>query len=118
MKYLIGIARLLILIVFIIIWIVRYYGLGPIRGINLKRGLRLRMEFVTILERIFGLRIFKVGDHEVNEPVIHVINHRSYIDPAPLHKYVSSVYVAKSEVSKWPLMRKVLRKKWIRRCVI
>ena len=104
MRMLRAIFRALILLILMTTYILRFYLLGPIRGINIPRGLRLRMEFCHIFEYVLGLKIIKTGNHDVTEPTLHIINHRSYLDPILVHKYIGGVYVAKSEVSKWPVI--------------
>ena len=57
----------------------------------------------TGLLRIFGLRSVRVGQ-PLADPVLFVANHTSWIDIVLLYSQRAVCFVAKAEISRWPLV--------------
>jgi 1-acyl-sn-glycerol-3-phosphate acyltransferase len=55
------------------------------------------------LLRIFGFRVFAHGT-ALPDPVMFVCNHSSWLDIELLHTQRAACFVAKSEISRWPLV--------------
>ncbi len=64
--------------------------------------------FFKGLTKIFGIKIICKGNIEKNN-VLYVSNHVSYLDIILLASSVDGVFVAKSEISKWPFINKLCR---------
>ena len=55
------------------------------------------------LMRILGIRVVCFGQPE-SDPVMFVANHTSWLDIQLLHTQRAACFVAKAEISKWPLL--------------
>ena len=54
--------------------------------------------------KIFGLKIKKIGNISNYKPTLFVSNHASYLDIMILSSLIKTSFVAKKEVSSWPLL--------------
>lgn len=59
--------------------------------------------------RLAGLRIHESGQPRLGGPTLYVCNHVSYLDIAVLSRRLRGVFVAKAEVSRWPLFGVISR---------
>lgn len=55
------------------------------------------------LMRVFGLRSVRIGQ-PLQDPVLFVANHTSWIDIELLHSQRAACFVAKAEIANWPLV--------------
>ena len=56
-----------------------------------------------ICRRIFGIKIKTFGKVSINSPTLLISNHASYLDIIILGSLFKTSFVAKKEISKWPL---------------
>jgi 1-acyl-sn-glycerol-3-phosphate acyltransferase len=54
--------------------------------------------------RIFGIKIKTFGKVSINFPVLLISNHASYLDIIILGSLFKTSFIAKKEISKWPLL--------------
>ncbi|WP_266168629.1 lysophospholipid acyltransferase family protein [Dyella subtropica] len=78
------------------------------RGVVMKNGEepfahRTIRWWSTVLLRIFGLRSVRVGQ-PLEDPVLFVANHTSWVDIELLHSQRAACFVAKAEIASWPLV--------------
>ena len=59
--------------------------------------------FHNLCRRMFGIKIKIYGKISNNHPTLFVSNHASYLDIVILGSLVKTSFIAKKEVSKWPL---------------
>lgn len=64
--------------------------------------------YFKILLIIFGIKINSKGDEE-NKNILYISNHASYLDIIILGSRLNALFVAKSEISKWPLINRVVK---------
>jgi 1-acyl-sn-glycerol-3-phosphate acyltransferase len=64
---------------------------------------RMIRAWSTGLMRIFGLRSVRIGQ-PLQDPVLFVANHTSWIDIELLHSQRAACFVAKAEIAGWPLV--------------
>ena len=53
--------------------------------------------------RIFGIKIKTFGKVSINSPILLISNHASYLDIIILGSLFKTSFIAKKEISKWPL---------------
>lgn len=70
---------------------------------------KLPMLFHRGLCRIFGLRLHVEGKLCEERPTLYISNHVSYLDIFLLGSIVPGYFIAKSEVSGWPLLGKLAK---------
>lgn len=54
--------------------------------------------------RIFGIKIKTFGKVSINFPILIISNHASYLDIIILGSIFKTSFIAKKEISKWPLL--------------
>ena len=54
--------------------------------------------------RIFGIKIKTFGKVSINFPILLISNHASYLDIIILGSLYKTSFIAKKEISKWPLL--------------
>ena len=54
--------------------------------------------------RIFGIKIKTFGKVSINSPILLISNHASYLDIIILGSIFKTSFIAKKEISKWPLL--------------
>ena len=54
--------------------------------------------------RIFGIKIKTFGKVSINFPILIISNHASYLDIIILGSLYKTSFIAKKEISKWPLL--------------
>ena len=54
--------------------------------------------------RIFGIKIKTFGKVSINFPILLISNHASYLDIIILGSIFKTSFIAKKEISKWPLL--------------
>ena len=54
--------------------------------------------------RIFGIKIKTFGNISINSPILLISNHASYLDIIILGSLFKTSFIAKKEISKWPLL--------------
>ena len=54
--------------------------------------------------RIFGIKIKTFGKVSINFPILLISNHASYLDIIILGSLFKTSFIAKKEISKWPLL--------------
>ncbi|HET7359784.1 MAG TPA: lysophospholipid acyltransferase family protein, partial [Rhodanobacteraceae bacterium] len=57
----------------------------------------------TLLLRIFGFRARRVGT-PLDDPVLFVCNHMSWLDIELMHTQRVACFVAKAEIARWPVI--------------
>ncbi|MCB9235198.1 MAG: 1-acyl-sn-glycerol-3-phosphate acyltransferase [Bacteroidia bacterium] len=73
------------------------------RGRSFERRSQAKKNWARIMARLLGIEVGMSGEVPP-QGVLLAPNHRSYIDIVPVNLYVPGVYLAKAEVSKWPLI--------------
>lgn len=85
----------------------------PLQFVAVKLGsglaVRLPMFYHRVCTRILGFDLRVHGRIERQGPVLFVCNHTSYTDIAILGSILPASFVAKSEVSQWPLFGALAR---------
>ena len=56
-----------------------------------------------LCRRIFGIKIKTFGKVSINSPILLISNHASYLDIIILGSLFKTSFIAKKEISKWPL---------------
>lgn len=79
--------------------------LGPARA--WRRPIQIL--WCRVVCRLAGLRVRILGTPHTTGPTLYVSNHVSYLDIAVLSRGLEGVYVAKSEVARWPLFGTIAR---------
>ena len=57
-----------------------------------------------LCRRIFGIKIKTFGKISINSPILLISNHASYLDIIILGSLFKTSFIAKKEISKWPLL--------------
>ena len=82
-------------------------ALMPVQAILLMTGAslatRLPRAYHVMCRRIFGVRVAVSGAMSAEHPTLFVANHMSYLDITVLGSLIAGSFVAKAEVSGWPL---------------
>jgi 1-acyl-sn-glycerol-3-phosphate acyltransferase len=94
----------------------------PFQLLALSTCLPLRISIPVLhhklITKIIGLKIDRVGDISGDKKVLFVSNHLSYLDIIILGSLVPGRFIAKSEVTNWPIfgfLSKITRTIFIRR---
>ena len=94
----------------------------PFQLLALSTCLPLRISIPVLhhklITKIIGLKIDRVGDISGDQKVLFVSNHLSYLDIIILGSLVPGRFIAKSEVTNWPIfgfLSKITRTIFIRR---
>jgi len=102
---LLGILRLFFFVIIVLMALIphaiRSLWLSP--DTLMKAGARVRVKMIPWLQIFMGVRIHSKGTPPT-EPGLIVSNHRTYIDPAPVAKFIPVIPIVKAEVAKWPLI--------------
>ena len=81
--------------------------LAPLQLLCIAFGWRLQQViphiFHTVLCAVIGIRIHEVGERSKSAPLLILSNHASWLDILVIGARTPVVFVAKSEVAKWPL---------------
>ncbi|MEO6039056.1 MAG: 1-acyl-sn-glycerol-3-phosphate acyltransferase, partial [Saprospiraceae bacterium] len=73
------------------------------RGENIPRALRIRQQWANHLLPFIGVQATMQGDPP-DFPCILMGNHRSYLDPVLIVRWVLAYGVSKAEVAHWPII--------------
>jgi len=103
MKKLRACYRLLFFAAYLSLRIGQIVLLNVVRGVDIRRSMRIRRDFVRVLFPHIGIRMDKRGEAP-DFPCIVLYNHRSYLDPAVVAYDTVGYGVAKSEVANWPII--------------
>jgi len=68
-----------------------------------NNGGKYRRWHYRVMARILGLRIIAFGTQSRTQPQLLVCNHISYLDIIALGAVAEGAFVAKAEISKWPV---------------
>ena len=97
------IRAVLIVLAFVVLTLV----LLPLQLIGLAFGLRLQRSIPHLYHRILcaliGVRIREVGQRSTASPLLILSNHVSWLDICVITALAPVVFVAKSEVARWPV---------------
>jgi 1-acyl-sn-glycerol-3-phosphate acyltransferase len=89
------------------LYLVLTLALMPVQAFGVALGLRwaatLPRFYHRLCCRILGLRLRRIGRPTTRRPVLFASNHISYIDITVLGAMIAGSFVAKAEVSRWPL---------------
>lgn len=81
--------------------------LAPLQFVAIAFGWRLQQViphiFHTVLCAVIGIRIHENGERSKTAPLLILSNHASWLDILVIGAKTPVVFVAKSEVAKWPL---------------
>lgn len=81
--------------------------LAPLQLIGIAFGLRWQQSIPHLFHRAFcalvGIRIHEIGTRTSDTPVLILSNHVSWLDICIIGARAPVVFVAKSEVAKWPV---------------
>jgi 1-acyl-sn-glycerol-3-phosphate acyltransferase len=79
----------------------------PLQWISVKLGLPSKrwipVAFHKTCVRMFGLRMTVRGKPAVERPLLLISNHSSWLDIVVLSSILPVVFIAKSEIARWPL---------------
>jgi 1-acyl-sn-glycerol-3-phosphate acyltransferase len=79
----------------------------PLQLIGIAFGLRLQRAVPQLYHRVFcalvGVRIREVGQRSHQAPVLILSNHASWLDICVITALAPVVFIAKSEVARWPV---------------
>lgn len=79
----------------------------PLQWISLKLNLPIRKKLPQIWHkvatRLVGIKIRQVGDPSSDRPLLITANHASWVDIAVVGSLIPLSFIAKSEVSGWPV---------------
>ena len=79
------------------------------RSFNLRLKEYFPLIFHGFVCKLFSLRCEPVGEPTMDKPVLYVSNHISYLDVFVLGSMIEGSFVAKSEVSSWPVFGKLAK---------
>lgn len=81
--------------------------LAPLQIVSIAFGWRLQQYiphfFHSVLCAVIGIRICEVGARSKTAPLLILSNHASWLDILVIGARTPVVFVAKSEIAKWPL---------------
>lgn len=81
--------------------------LGPLQLASIAFGWRLQQVIPHLFHRVLcatiGIRIHEVGSRSAATPLLILSNHASWLDILVIGARTPVVFVAKSEIAKWPL---------------
>lgn len=81
--------------------------LAPLQIVSIAFGWRLQQYiphfFHSVLCAVIGIRIHEVGARSKTAPLLILSNHASWLDILVIGARTPVVFVAKSEIAKWPL---------------
>ena len=104
LQYLCIYSRLLIKIIFICIWLLLIsILLITLRPLNISRYDNFPRLFHIGFLKILNVKVNLVGKIHKERPGLLISNHASWIDISILSSLTNISFIAKSEVSKWPL---------------
>lgn len=105
LSHLLGLARLIIFIVFVSFFSLIFYFLHFFRSeeTNSKKALELRDFIISVSNYILGIRTIVYGEKPKAQGLI-IANHRSYFDPIVIVNHIHAFPVGKKEVESWPLI--------------
>ncbi|HEY5606790.1 MAG TPA: lysophospholipid acyltransferase family protein, partial [Alphaproteobacteria bacterium] len=83
-------------------------------ALNAPLGWRLPRYYHRICCRILGFRIERTGTISTKRPTLFIANHTSYLDITILGALLEAGFVAKAEISGWPLFGLLAK---LQRCV-
>jgi 1-acyl-sn-glycerol-3-phosphate acyltransferase len=83
-------------------------------ALNAPLGWRLPRYYHRICCRILGFRIERTGTISTKRPTLFIANHTSYLDITILGALLETGFVAKAEISGWPLFGLLAK---LQRCV-
>ena len=78
--------------------------IGLLKIIFVKKANGLPQIFHAGVLKIFGLQITQLGSMRSERPTFFISNHISYLDIFVLGAVIDGSFVAKAEVSKWPIV--------------
>lgn len=94
-------------VVRLVAYLIWTFLLIPVQMLALALRLELRRSLPLMYHRgclrIFDLRLTVIGAPSTERPTLFVSNHNSYLDIEVLGALIAGSFVAKSEVSGWPL---------------
>lgn len=94
----------------LVLWILLMVPLRLIAGfLRIPGAERLPMYFHRGVKRLFNLKCIHEGTLRTTRPTLYVANHVSYLDVFVLGSVLPGSFIAKSEVSGWPVFGKLAR---------
>jgi len=104
LQYLFIYSRLLIKIIFICIWLLLIsILLITLRPLNISRYDNFPRLFHIGFLKILNIKVNLVGKIHKDKPGLLISNHASWLDIPILSSVTNISFIAKSEISKWPL---------------
>ena len=104
LQYLCIYSRLLIKIIFICIWLLLIsILLITLRPLNISRYDNFPRLFHIGFLKILNIKVNLVGKIHKDKPGLLISNHASWLDIPILSSVTNISFIAKSEISKWPL---------------
>jgi 1-acyl-sn-glycerol-3-phosphate acyltransferase len=95
-----AISAITVLLLFIV------FGI-PLQWISVKLGLPTKRWIPVLFHKLcvhmFGLRMTVRGSPATERPLLLVSNHSSWLDIVVLSSILPAVFIAKSEIARWPL---------------
>ena len=95
---------------FLLCWIVvGVVAMTICRLFKLDATYKFPLLFHGVVCRLFGMQCEYSGERRTERPTLFVANHASYMDVFVLGAVIPGAFVAKSEVSGWPLFGKLAK---------
>ena len=98
-----GISRLFVFISVCLYYLYRAIVPDQMMGQDMKRSFSVLKAWASTICPALGIEVTVSGVPPTGG-YLYVANHRSYIDPAVILKYIMAATIAKDEIRKWPLI--------------
>jgi len=103
LRFIVAITKGVILIILMIIFL-SFYSLSLLVSKDSpKRAFRLRRNYIRFAFFFLNVKLEKEGQMH-DGPALYICNHRSFIDPIIVCRYVDAYIIAKAEVASMPVL--------------
>lgn len=101
-----AIFRFIIIILSMLIWLLVYGASCIFRKHTVDTAMRLKRHWLkNIAYPVLNLHVIIQG-RPLDKAAIYVCNHRSFLDPVVVLRYLDAFVIAKAEVAKYPIINK------------
>ena len=94
--------KLLLALCWVGVGLILLIGVFPF--LHSQRRLRIKQGWSKVLLRLCAIKVTYAGSPLQTGPVLWVINHVSWLDIFALNQVRAAVFIAKSEIRRWPLL--------------
>lgn len=103
LRHIVAIIKGIFLIILMMLFL-SFYAISLLVSKNTpERAFRLRRNYIRIAFLVFNIKLQKEGKM-YDGPALYVCNHRSFIDPVLVCRYVDAYVIAKAEVASMPVL--------------